>query len=95
MQTGKLKHQLKPEGDHQIGSGIVFSPDGKTLATCGLKDDKVSLWDLTKENSRITLEGHTGNVLGVAFSPDGRRLASGGDDGTMRFWPVAPAKSKK
>jgi RNA polymerase sigma factor (sigma-70 family) len=94
MVTGKLKHQLKPEGDHEINKGLVFSPDGKTVASCGLKDSRVSLWDLAKKNARITLEGHNGNVLGVAFSPDGRALASGGDDGTMRFWPVASAQPK-
>jgi len=94
VQTGKLKHQLKPDGAHRI-AGLVFSPDGETLATAGLDARSVSLWDLAKEKTRVTLKGHGGHVFCVAFSPDGRTLASGGDDGTMRFWPVTPAKPTK
>jgi len=93
MQTGKLQHQLKPEGAHRT-AGLVFSPDGATLATAGL-DASVSLWDLAKAKARVPLKGHGGHVWCVAFAPDGRTLASGGDDGTMRFWPVAPAKRPK
>jgi RNA polymerase sigma factor (sigma-70 family) len=93
MQTGKLKHQLKPEGGQTV-TGLVFSPDGETLATADL-DGSVSLWDLAKEKTRVTLKGHGGHVFCVAFSPDGRTLASGGEDGTMRFWPVAPVKQPK
>jgi RNA polymerase sigma factor (sigma-70 family) len=89
MQTGKLKHQLKPQGGHTL-TGLVFSPDGATLATADA-DGSVSLWDLAKEQSRVTLKGHDGPVWCVAFSPDGQTLASGGDDGTLRLWPVAPA----
>jgi WD40 repeat protein len=91
MQTEKLKYQLKPEGAHRI-AGLVFSPDGETLATADLDARSVSLWDLAKEKTRATLKGHGGHVFCVAFSPDGRTLASGGDDGTMRFWPVAPSE---
>jgi WD40 repeat protein len=94
MQTGKLKHQLKPEGGHTLITGLVFSPDGETLATAN-GDGSVSLWDLAKEERRVTFKGHGGPVWCVAISPDGRTLASGGDDGTMRFWPVTPTKQPK
>jgi Tol biopolymer transport system component len=93
VQTGTLKHQLKPEDAHRIAA-LAFSPDGETLATAGL-GASVSLWDLAKEKTRVTLKGHGSHVRCVAFSPDGRTLASGSDDGTMRFWPVAPAKQPR
>ncbi len=32
--------------------------------------------------------GHEGLVRQIDFSPDGRWLASGGDDGTIRIWPM-------
>jgi RNA polymerase sigma factor (sigma-70 family) len=92
VQTGKLKHKLKPEGGVRI-TGLVFSPDGETLATADF-NGSVCLWDLAKEKTRVTLEGHGGSAWCVAFSPDGRTLASGGDDWTIRFWPVA-AEPKK
>ncbi|HEV2252295.1 MAG TPA: CHAT domain-containing protein [Streptosporangiaceae bacterium] len=69
---------------------VVFSPDGRLLATAGGDDKTARLWDPATGNCLRTLTGHVGQVTGVAFSSDGRLLATaGGRDKTTRLWDPA------
>ncbi|MBT7806692.1 hypothetical protein HN766_14445 [Candidatus Poribacteria bacterium] len=65
---------------------VAWSPDGRTLATCGGEDHVVLLWDAETGDHVRTLEGHTGHIQSVSWSPDGRLLASGGSDRVVRVW---------
>jgi len=67
---------------------IAFSPDGKLLATAGLRENAVKVWDVASREQKHTMYGHTDSVLSVAFSPDGRTLASASDDTSVRLWSV-------
>lgn len=68
---------------------VVFSPDGKTLATSG-EDATIRLFDTeaTTGALQLVLRGHDFLVSGLDFSPDGKRLASAAPDGLVRVWAL-------
>jgi WD40 repeat protein/serine/threonine protein kinase len=85
------------EKTHRLGagsmdSGVVFSPDGRHLATRE-SDFMVRLWDLGTGESR-PFRGHEAPVLMLAFSRRGDRLVSCSRDRTVRVWDVATGAAK-
>src|SRR5208282_2748410 len=85
-QEPKLQDTLKGHTEYVLS--VVFSPDGKTLAS-GSLDNTIKLWDVARGKDLATLKGHTSAVRSVRFSPDGKTLASGSDDNTIKLWDVA------
>ncbi|PYI85692.1 MAG: hypothetical protein DME26_10415 [Verrucomicrobia bacterium] len=80
---------LKP---HTNGiNGVVFSPDGKRLATAS-DDQTVKVWNVTNGRETLTLQGHTSEVRSVVFSLDGKRLASASDDQTVKVWDATSGR---
>jgi WD40 repeat protein len=64
----------------------VFSPDGKWLATVGLGNNTVRVWNAASGQEVFSLKGHDHVVDSVAFSPDGERLVSASQDKTIKTW---------
>src|SRR5262249_54414031 len=83
--AGKEKATFK--GHTAIVSTVVFSPDGKTLAS-GSADNTIKLWEVATGKVLATLKGHADEVLSLAFSADGKTLASGSKDKTIKLWDL-------
>jgi WD40 repeat protein/serine/threonine protein kinase len=58
-----------------VGSPVVFSADGRLLAT-GSEDLSVHLFDTTTGRRRATLRGHTTKARFLAFNTEGNQLVS-------------------
>jgi WD40 repeat protein len=79
VDTGRERATLT--GHEGLVYSVVFSPDGRTLATRG-SGGLVRFWDVTTGQERATLKTQTDWVSYVAFSPDGKMLAASGSSAT-------------
>lgn len=71
--------------------GLAFSKDGNILATGGVPDEVVRLWDMnTKEQIQVLKpEGKIGGIKRLTFSPDGSLLAAACMNRTIQIWNVS------
>ena len=68
-------------------SEIVFSPDGKWMATNGMGNN-IQIWDARSREPVKLLKGHDNEIVGLDFSPDSRWLISASADNTVRIWDM-------
>jgi len=84
----------KIEGHRWGVSSVVFSPDGKLLAS-GSGDYTVRIWQVDTGECIKILKGHTTNVDTIAFSPDGKFLIAGVRNGEIWIWNIENNKCLK
>jgi eukaryotic-like serine/threonine-protein kinase len=86
--TGKLLHR-QPTPTGRPFAGLVFSPDGKLLATWKREEPVVYLWDADSGKAGKTIKGGTSPIRDAVFSADGKRLQVVQQDGAVKVWDVA------
>ncbi len=93
VETGKEIKTLQKDKEVKSGKdqedaviGVVFSPDGKILASQA--NTGINLWNVETGKKLKSLAGHKNTVHSAAFSPDGKTIASGSSDGTIKLWNV-------
>ena len=81
----EARHVLRGHEDYV--SSLVYSPDGRQLATGGY-DGSVRLWDPATGDLLTTFAGNSGQIWALTFSSDGTRLATASMDGRAQIWAV-------
>jgi RNA polymerase sigma factor (sigma-70 family) len=74
-------------------SVMLFTPDGKTLATGGF-NNVIRFWDTVTGNEKSLTAGHQSTVHTVAVSPDSRLFATGGADQGIRLWDAITSEQR-
>jgi WD40 repeat protein len=85
--AAKLVAELQGFAGHL--NRMVFSPDGKLLAT-GDEFGTIRLVDVGSSKEVASLKGHGGAIRALVFAPGGRWLYSAGIDGSVRRWKPVP-----
>ena len=83
--ASRLVHSFPGHENHSIP--LVFSPNGRQLATGGVFREGQKLWDVEAGGSPLRVfPAHGHPVSALAFSPNGGLLASASFDKNVKLW---------
>ena len=89
------KNYLTLKGHIAEIMSVVFSPDGKRLASSARWTNAVKVWDAQTGQQLLNLKLKIGEyVTSLAFSPNGQWLASD-PGGRLTIWDATPLPETK
>ena len=98
LTKGKLVQSFSATSD-DFFCALKFSPDGKSLASCG-RESFVAVWNIPAGKKVTELHGPTHKtpyekIRDLEFSPDGKSLAAAHPDNSVRIWNLSQGKEVK
>ena len=80
-------------------TGLSYSPDGQSLASCGA-DGLGRIWYFNQAGAplpakTITLTGHLGPLNAISFRKDGQHLVTAGSDQVVKLWKLENDAAKE
>lgn len=104
--TSPQPREAKPELILQTGyngfmgaTRLVFSPDGRLLATRTFRSSTIKLWETATGRELRNLSSGTQSAMAmspyVAFSRDSRLVAAAAGDNSVRIWEVISGRELK
>ncbi len=93
--AGSLLRTMKDRENQDAVRVLVFSRDGKTLASSVHSRAAITFWDPDTGHLTGAIRGHTEPITGVDFSPDGKHLASASFDFTVRLWDLSQSQEPR
>ena len=87
MREGQVVKVLR--GHIATSRSIVFSPDGRRIATASW-DGTVKIWDVATGQETLALQANGKPVHTVVFSADGLRLAAANSEHAVWIWDATP-----
>ncbi|MCF7809430.1 WD40 repeat domain-containing protein [bacterium] len=89
--TSKRREVQRFEGHTDFVNSVVYSPDGRYIASCGgsairMNDKTIRIWNVEegKEIRVLSVEARSG--ISVCFCPDNDRIITSYGDGSSRRW---------
>jgi WD40 repeat protein len=67
-------------------TSLSFSPDGRTLASTSVDEDRIRVWDLANGKERFPDRSPSVPLGSFLFTPDGKTLIAGGRDGSLHVF---------
>lgn len=67
---------------------LAFHPTNSQILVSGDHDGVIQVWDLSKEEPILTLDGDIDRILGLSISRDGKYVASGSYDKIIQIWDL-------
>lgn len=92
LDTVLYKKWCSLKGHRAWINSIDIASDGKKLLS-GSTDTTAILWDIEAHLSLRRLREHAGPICTVCCSPDNKLMASSAEDGIVKIWDYAQARS--